>query len=36
MLEQIDLTKILVLDIETVPQTESFDELNDTWKDLWL
>ncbi len=36
MLEHIDLTKILVLDIETVPQSETFDALTDTWKDLWL
>ncbi len=36
MLENLDLTKILVLDIETVPLAPSFDDLNDTWKDLWL
>ena len=36
MLEYIDYTKILVLDIETVPQYPSFDDLSDTWKDLWL
>ncbi|MFO8236324.1 MAG: 3'-5' exonuclease [Bacteroidales bacterium] len=35
MLEKIDLTKILFLDIETVPQFSSFDELPEKFKDLW-
>ena len=35
MLEQIDLTKILILDIETVPQYSNFSELPERWKDLW-
>ncbi len=35
MLEQTDLTKILVLDIETVPQFAAFEQLPERWKDLW-
>lgn len=35
MLQNLDLTQILVLDIETVPQYPSYDELPDTWKHLW-
>ncbi len=35
MLEHLDLTKILILDIETVPQYPSFSELPDRWKELW-
>jgi DNA polymerase elongation subunit (family B) len=35
MLEQLDLTKILVLDIETVPQQPGFDSLPEKWKSLW-
>ncbi|MEI6593967.1 MAG: 3'-5' exonuclease [Bacteroidota bacterium] len=35
MLEQHDLTKILFLDIETVPQYERYDSLPDKWKYLW-
>ncbi len=35
MLEQIDLTKVLVLDIETVPVKKSYSELDDKWKELW-
>lgn len=35
MLDQIDLTKVMVLDVETVPQKKSFHELDDTWKALW-
>jgi DNA polymerase elongation subunit (family B) len=35
MLEQLDITKILFLDIETVPQFPSFDQVPDRWKALW-
>lgn len=31
----IPLSNILFLDIETVSQREHFDELSDTWKELW-
>ena len=30
-----DLTKIMFLDIETVPQTSSFEELSDEMAHLW-
>ncbi|MFN5884798.1 MAG: 3'-5' exonuclease [Bacteroidota bacterium] len=35
MLEYLDLTKILVLDIETVPQYHAYDALNEKWQKLW-
>jgi len=35
MLQRINLEHILFLDIETVPETESFDELDDEKKTLW-
>ncbi|NNE75688.1 MAG: 3'-5' exonuclease [Pricia sp.] len=35
MLKRINLEHILFLDIETVPETETFDELNDDKKELW-
>mgnify|MGYP006094875221 FL=1 len=35
MLDKIDLTKILFLDIETVPEEEHFDELSPYRKELW-
>ncbi|OYU95108.1 MAG: 3'-5' exonuclease [Bacteroidetes bacterium B1(2017)] len=35
MLQNLDLTKILILDIETVPQYPSFDEVPDKWQHLW-
>lgn len=35
MLEHLDLTKILVLDIETVPQYPAYDALNEKWQKLW-
>ncbi|MCF8429112.1 MAG: 3'-5' exonuclease [Bacteroidia bacterium] len=35
MLEQLDITKILVLDIETVPQYPSFNQVPERWKALW-
>lgn len=35
MLEHIDLSQLLVLDIETVPQYSSFDEVPETFKNLW-
>ncbi|MBK9334078.1 MAG: 3'-5' exonuclease [Ignavibacteria bacterium] len=35
MLEQIDLTKVLILDIETVPVKRSYSDLDEKWKDLW-
>ena len=35
MLEQIDLTKVYILDIETVPVKRSYSDLDEKWKDLW-
>jgi DNA polymerase elongation subunit (family B) len=35
MLERLDLSKVLVLDIETVPQQPEFDTLNEKWQLLW-
>ncbi len=35
MLEHLDLTKILVLDIETVPQEPSYSSLPEKWQNLW-
>jgi DNA polymerase elongation subunit (family B) len=35
MLDQVKLEHILFLDIETVPQNQSFEGLNDTMKALW-
>ncbi|MGC1514294.1 MAG: 3'-5' exonuclease [Maribacter sp.] len=35
MLEKIPLESILFLDIETVPEKESFDQLDETTKELW-
>lgn len=35
MLEQLDLERVLVLDIETVSQKAQFEDLDDTWKELW-
>jgi len=35
MLTRINLEHILFLDIETVPETESFDELSDEKQELW-
>ncbi|MBS1517632.1 MAG: 3'-5' exonuclease [Bacteroidetes bacterium] len=35
MLDQLDLTKVLVLDIETVPQKKNYEELDELWKALW-
>lgn len=35
MLENLDLQQIMVLDIETVPQYSSFDEVPDVFKELW-
>jgi hypothetical protein len=35
MLEKIELKKLLVIDIETVPQYAIYDELPQVWKELW-
>ncbi|KAB1063702.1 3'-5' exonuclease [Salibacter halophilus] len=35
MLENVDITNILFLDIETVPQEKTFDSLSDSAKALW-
>ena len=35
MLQQLDLTNLLVLDIETVPEYASYTQLPDKWKQLW-
>lgn len=35
MLEQIDLSQLLILDIETVPQYPTFDEVPELFKALW-
>lgn len=35
MLEQLDLTKLLVIDIETVSQQPSYEMLDERWQYLW-
>lgn len=35
MLDRINLKNMLVLDIETVPQYASYNELPENWKELW-
>jgi predicted PolB exonuclease-like 3'-5' exonuclease len=35
MLEAVDLTNVMVIDIETVPQKKNYNELSDSWKVLW-
>ena len=35
MLHQLNLSKILFLDIETVPAVSSFSELDSDWQGLW-
>src|SRR3546814_6832777 len=35
MLERVDLQQVMVLDIETVSQQATFDELPDGFKELW-
>jgi hypothetical protein len=35
MLEHIDLQQVLILDIETVPQYSSFDEVPELFRELW-
>jgi len=35
MLQHLDLTKVLIIDIETVPQFPSFDLVPSTWQKLW-
>ena len=35
LLKQIDINKVLFIDIETVPATPTFAHLNDRWKKLW-
>ena len=35
MLNQLDLTKVLFLDIETVPLEQSYQNLESDWKELW-
>lgn len=35
MLEQTDITKVLILDIETVPAYPSFNDVPERWKSLW-
>lgn len=35
MLSALDLSQLLVLDIETVPQFPSYDEVPEFWKKLW-
>lgn len=35
MLEKINLKNILVIDIETVPEYPSYNDLPDDWKELW-
>lgn len=35
MLEHLDLTKVLVIDIETVSQHPSYDALDEKWQYLW-
>ena len=35
MIQQINLTNLLVIDIETVPGTPDFQLLPEKWKELW-
>lgn len=35
MLEQLDLSSVLVIDIETVSQHATYNELSDRWQHLW-
>lgn len=35
MIEKLNLNNILFLDIETVPETAEFGELDDEMKELW-
>jgi 3'-5' exonuclease len=35
MIQHLDLTKILILDIETVPQYAEYGQLPERWKELW-
>lgn len=35
MLANLDLTKVLVLDIETVPQYDSYEHVPEKWQGLW-
>ena len=35
MLKKVDLSKVLFLDIENVPERENFDQLSDYRKELW-
>ncbi|MDX5320168.1 MAG: 3'-5' exonuclease, partial [Bacteroidota bacterium] len=35
MLEQLDLERVLVLDIETVSQQPEFEALASVWQELW-
>jgi 3'-5' exonuclease len=35
MLESLDITNVLFFDIETVPGTPSFSDLDETWQHLW-
>ena len=35
MIHNVELRKILVIDIETVPQHSSYDLMTDTWKKFW-
>ena len=35
MLDNLDLTKVLCLDIETVPQSPEFKKLDERWQELW-
>ncbi|MCB0383458.1 MAG: 3'-5' exonuclease, partial [Psychroserpens sp.] len=35
MISKLNLANILFLDIETVPETEHFSDLNDTKQQLW-
>lgn len=35
MLDNVDLTKLLCLDIETVPRAPGYEQLDENWKALW-
>jgi hypothetical protein len=35
MLDKLNLKNVLVLDIETVPEYPSFDDVPEEWKELW-
>src|SRR5690606_40862433 len=35
MLKNLEINKVLFLDIETVPMVEQWEDLSENWKNLW-